>query len=110
MKLCQSKDNDIVNFRFFGVNSWYTVLDSFLPQTTNDKYCEAIEKSLIWSISKHDLEKLSDEFDCIEQIYGKLVSMAAVNMMKPLQNIRMTWLKVALFAMILILLTTLTMT
>ncbi len=86
IKLCHLKENGTVILRFFAENSWFTVLDSFLLQTTSDKFIDAIEQSLIWSIAHQDLEKLSREHHCIERLYRKLISMASVNMMNRLQD------------------------
>jgi len=86
VKLCHLTENGSIILRFFAENSAFTILDSFLPQVPSDKYIEALEKSLIWSISYQDLEILSQKYHCFEHFYRIIISMASVNMMKRLQD------------------------
>jgi len=77
-------NKDVKEFimRFFPENSMFTVLDSFLSQTPSTYMILALEQTEVTYISKAEMEDLCKRHHCIETFFRKLVSFAAVNMMK----------------------------
>ncbi|MBC7947770.1 MAG: Crp/Fnr family transcriptional regulator [Chitinophagaceae bacterium] len=68
--------------RFFREGEMFTVLDSFITQQPSTYAIKALEATEVSYIEQKDLEELCRKHHCIETFFRKLVSIAAVNMMK----------------------------
>ena len=68
--------------RFFPENIMFTVLDSYLTQTPSKFMIMALEPTTVTYILHDHLEELCAKHHCIETFFRKLVSFAALNMMK----------------------------
>ncbi len=68
--------------RFFPENSMFTVLDSYIQQTPSSYMVLALEKTTITYINQLDLDELCKKYHSIETFFRKLISFAALNMMK----------------------------
>ncbi len=58
---------------FFGVGKFMTSADSFFQQTASLYYLEVLEKSIVYSISKEDLDLLFAKYHKMEKL-GRLVT------------------------------------
>lgn len=58
---------------FFGVGKFMTSADSFFQQTASLYYLEVLENSIVYSISKEDLDLLFSRFHKMEKL-GRLVT------------------------------------
>ena len=68
--------------RFFCEKEMFTVLDSFITRQPSTYYVKALEATELSYVEQTDLERLCLKHHCIETFFRKLVSIAAVNMMK----------------------------
>lgn len=81
-KTCFTKDYKEFIMRFFPENSIFTVLDSFITQTSSTYSIVALEKTSVSYISHSDVTGLCRTHHCFETFFRKLVSLASINMMK----------------------------
>ena len=77
-----NRDGKEFIMRFFPENIIFTVLDSYLTQTPSSFMIKALEQTTVTYIGQDDLEELCKKHHCIETFFRKLVSFAALNMMK----------------------------
>jgi CRP-like cAMP-binding protein len=77
-----NKDGKEFIMRFFAENIMFTVLDSYLTQTGSRYMILALEPTTATLIGFDELEDLCKKHHCIETFFRKLVSLAALNMMK----------------------------
>jgi CRP-like cAMP-binding protein len=75
------KDKEFI-MRFFTEGALFTVIDSFVAQVPSNYEILALEPTTCTYINFEDLEKLSLKHHQIETFFRKLMSQAAVNMMK----------------------------
>ena len=68
--------------RFFPENIMFTVLDSYTTQTPSNFMIMALEQTTVTYIMRDELEELCAKHHCIETFFRKLVSFAALNMMR----------------------------
>lgn len=68
--------------RFFPEHSLVTILDSFTLQQPSAYEIMALEDTTVSWLNHADLERLCKKHHCIETGFRKLLSVAAVNMMK----------------------------
>lgn len=81
-KTCFSKDYKEFIMRFFPAGAMFTVLDSYVLQKPSTYAVTALETTTVSCVSRSDLEGLCQEHHAVETFFRKLVSVAAVNMMK----------------------------
>ncbi len=77
-----SKGDKEFIMRFFAENLMFTVLDSYISQTPSDFMIMALEPTTVTYIRQDEMEELCKKHHCIETFFRKLVSVAALNMMK----------------------------
>lgn len=82
VKLCFAKEDKEFIMRFFSESALFTVLDSYLPQTPSAYEIICLETTIITSIRNEEMELLCKKYHSIETFFRKLVSLAALNMMK----------------------------
>jgi CRP-like cAMP-binding protein len=68
--------------RFFTEGTMFTVLDSYLNEAPSSFMVVALEPTSVTCVSSFDMKRLCKQHHCIETFFRKLVSIAAVNMMK----------------------------
>jgi len=68
--------------RFFTEETMFTVLDSYVNKAPSSFMVMALEPTTVTCISNSDMEKLCQQHHCIETFFRKLISIAALNMMK----------------------------
>ncbi|HLZ89015.1 MAG TPA: Crp/Fnr family transcriptional regulator [Puia sp.] len=76
-----SGDKEFV-MRFFTDNLLFSVFDSFITQTPSKFNLVALEETTVTLINHDALEDLCNKHHCIETLFRKLVSVAAVKMTK----------------------------
>lgn len=77
-----NKEDKEFIMRFFPENSMFTLLDSYLSQKPSEYKILALESTTVTFISFLVMEELCKKHHCIETFFRKLVSIAALNMMK----------------------------
>lgn len=82
VKLCFTKEDKEFIMRFFPENALFTLLDSYLTQTPSTYEIICLEITTITSIRNEEMESLCRKHHSIETFFRKLVSLAALNMMK----------------------------
>lgn len=82
VKLCFTKGGKEFIMRFFHENALFTLLDSYFTQTPSTYEIICLEITTITSIRNEEMELLCKKHHSIETFFRKLVSLAALNMMK----------------------------
>lgn len=82
VKLGFTKDDKEFIMRFFHENAMFTLLDSYLTQSPSTYEIICLETTTLTSIRNEEMELLCKKHHSIETFFRKLVSMAALNMMK----------------------------
>lgn len=77
-----SKDYKEFIMRFFPEGAMFTVLDSYVLERPSHYAVTALEATTVSCISHNDLKGLCKEHHSVETFFRKLVSVAAVSMMK----------------------------
>ncbi len=77
----ETEDKEFI-MRFFPENSMFTVIDSYVQQTPSTYNILALETTTVTIIDRADMEMLCQEHQGIEVFFRKLLSFAAINMMK----------------------------
>jgi len=77
-----SNEGKEVIFRFFGENSVFTSLESFLTQKGTPHIIVALERTKVDFLSKQDLEELCLKYHSFEKFYRLILSIASINMIK----------------------------
>ena len=67
------EDGKEVTQWFFGIGKFMTTVDSFFQQTPSLYFLETLEDSILYSISKEDMDLLFSKYHKMEQL-GRLVS------------------------------------
>ena len=81
-KICFVKNDKEFNMQFFAEHRVFTVFDSYLTQTPSNFMLIAIEDTNITLIPQKEVEKLCQQHHGIETFMRKLISVAAIRMMK----------------------------
>lgn len=68
--------------RFFQEHVLFSVIESYLTQTPSRFMIMALEPTSIVFLHKDDMERLCRKHHCVETLFGKLISIASLNMMK----------------------------
>ena len=82
VKLCFTEENKEFIMRFFPENALFTLLDSYLTQAPATYEIICLESTTITSIRNEEMEFLCKKHHSVETFFRKLVSLAALNMMK----------------------------
>jgi len=82
VKLCFTTEDKEFIMRFFPENALFTLLDSYLTQTPSTYEIICLETTTITSIRNDEMELLCKKHHSMERFFRKLVSLAALNMMK----------------------------
>jgi CRP/FNR family transcriptional regulator, anaerobic regulatory protein len=82
VKTCFHNEDKQFIMKFFTENMMFTVLDSYVNQLPSDYMIVALEPTTVTYINQADLEALCKKHHSIETFFRKLVSFAAINMMK----------------------------
>jgi CRP-like cAMP-binding protein len=81
-KIFFTKDDKEFIMRFFPERTLFTVVNSFEMQSPSQYEIMALEKTSVTYIHKTDLEALCRKHHSVETAFRKLLSIAAINMMK----------------------------
>lgn len=82
VKSFSHKDDKEFVMRFFSENVLFSIFDSYLTQTPSRYMVMALENTTVTLISYETVENLFRKYHSMETFFRKLVSIAAVKMMK----------------------------
>jgi CRP-like cAMP-binding protein len=77
-----NKDGKEFIMRFFSENVLFTNFESYVPQTPSKFMIMALEPTTVTLIRHEDMEMLCNKHHCVETFFRKLVSIAALKMVK----------------------------
>ncbi len=81
-KISSTKDGKEFIMRFFHEGEMFTVLDSYLSDKPSNFIVTALEHTTVTYITRQDMEALCNTHHPIEHFFRRLLSHAALNMMK----------------------------